>query len=280
MLRHVGLLLGLSVLLALLLSAGVWFTLGRPDLGAPLPAPAASATAGPTPTVTTATRTRALTATERLDSPKVILAVIAGVGGIVALAVAYRKQRYGEAAENRERTRLFGERSVQAVEQLGHDHPAVRVAGVYAMAAPADEWLDGRQCCIDVLCAYLRMPYDPDGETAAEGEREVRRTLFRVTDVTFAGDPVEFDGADFSGATDPSGVFTAGGVWFDGSRFVGGTTSFEGVTTQAQTTVSFLGARHTGGTVRWGPFQPLPAPAPDRRGPLRRAIAALWPPTP
>jgi hypothetical protein len=34
----------------------------------------------------------------------------------------------------------------------------VRLAGVYAMARLADDWEDQRQTCIDVLCAYLRMP--------------------------------------------------------------------------------------------------------------------------
>ena len=44
------------------------------------------------------------------------------------------------------------------------------------MAELADDWGSGRQLCIDVLCAYIRMPYrDPE-----KGEQEVRRTLFRV----------------------------------------------------------------------------------------------------
>jgi hypothetical protein len=39
----------------------------------------------------------------------------------------------------------------------------VRVSGVYAMAAVADEssTFAHRQQCIDVLCGYLRLPYDP-----------------------------------------------------------------------------------------------------------------------
>lgn len=38
-----------------------------------------------------------------------------------------------------------------------------------------DDWAAGRQLCVDVLCAYARLP-----AAAQDGEREVRRTLFRV----------------------------------------------------------------------------------------------------
>jgi hypothetical protein len=32
---------------------------------------------------------------------------------------------------------------------------------VYALAGLADDWPENRQTCVDVLCAYLRMPYEP-----------------------------------------------------------------------------------------------------------------------
>ena len=61
-----------------------------------------------------------------------------------------------------QRTRTLNERFATAAEQLGSDKPAVRLAGVYAMAGLADDWEENRQTCVDVLCAYLRMPYEPD----------------------------------------------------------------------------------------------------------------------
>ena len=62
-----------------------------------------------------------------------------------------------------QRTRTLNERFDTVAEQLGSDKPpAVRLAGVHAMAGLADDWQDNRQTCIDVLCAYLRMPYEPD----------------------------------------------------------------------------------------------------------------------
>jgi ABC-type transporter Mla subunit MlaD len=62
-----------------------------------------------------------------------------------------------------QRTRTLNERFATAAGQLGGDKPpAVRLAGVYAMAVLADEWPENRQTCVDVLCGYLRMPYQPD----------------------------------------------------------------------------------------------------------------------
>jgi hypothetical protein len=147
MFAHVTLLLTVGVFLTTGLIVAGWFMFGRPS-----------------------------SAGDRLSLVKVVLAVVGGVGGVVALTVAYRRQRHGEVAEERERYKSFTDRYVKAAEQLGHESPSVRVAGVYAMAELADDWEDGRQLCIDVLCAHVRMPYkDPE-----EGEREVRRTLFRV----------------------------------------------------------------------------------------------------
>jgi hypothetical protein len=134
-----------------------------------------------------------------LDALKVGLTMGAGVGGAVALVVAYRRQGIHERQEPRDR---YG----AAVSQLGSEIVTVRLAGVYALANLADEWTAQRQQCVDVLCAYLRLPWestpDPDHplaartltresaqeptETqtfqypAASGEIEVRKTILRV----------------------------------------------------------------------------------------------------
>lgn len=72
-------------------------------------------------------------------------------------------------------------RYVSAGEQIGSPSAAVRLAGVNAMAQLADDWTAQRQACVDVLCAYLRLPQqinslgDPD---VADGE--VRRTVQKL----------------------------------------------------------------------------------------------------
>lgn len=103
-----------------------------------------------------------------LDMIRIALLVAGGIGGIVALVVAYRKQDLGERAEpreiathRREESKLFTERFASASEQLGGSSTMVRLAGVYAMSNLADDWIEKRQMCIDVLCAYIRKHYTP-----------------------------------------------------------------------------------------------------------------------
>ncbi len=92
----------------------------------------------------------------QLDAFRTGLAMVAGAGGAVALVVAYRRQRDLEQGR-------FVERFGAAAKQLGDVDAAVRLAGAHAMAGVADESREfgRRQQCIDVLCEYLRLPYDP-----------------------------------------------------------------------------------------------------------------------
>jgi Pentapeptide repeats (9 copies) len=84
--------------------------------------------------------------------------IAGGIGGVVALVVAYRRQKVTE--EN-----IFVERFGAAAAQLGTEDPAVRMGGVYAMTGVADEGNPAqRQQCVDVLCGYLRLPYNSEGD--------------------------------------------------------------------------------------------------------------------
>ncbi|WP_238543881.1 pentapeptide repeat-containing protein [Nocardiopsis alba] len=92
-------------------------------------------------------------------------AIVAGLGGVALLVIAYRRQRSTENGEEREVSKLFTDTFDSASDKLGSEHAAVRLAGVHALARLADEAPEGRedlvQMVIDVLCAYLRMPYEP-----------------------------------------------------------------------------------------------------------------------
>lgn len=171
----------------------------------------------------------------RLDIVKVALTVVAGMGGVVA----YRKQRLSESAETRERLKLLNERFGAACTQIGHDTPTVRLAGVYALASLADEWPDQRQVCIDVLCSYLRVPYEPALESpwSHDAESEVRLSITRVISRHLRpGAPVSWQGhdfdlvravlraADFAGIRVPSGKFH-----LSLARFPSGWISFDGM---------------------------------------------------
>src|SRR5699024_8601297 len=102
-----------------------------------------------------------------LDVVQIVLAVMAGLGAVLLGVYAYRRQRLQEVASARDDQAQFLERYNAATSQLADDKAAARLAGIYAMARLADDWPDQRQQCVDVLCAYLRMP-----PAAAEGDPE------------------------------------------------------------------------------------------------------------
>ncbi|WP_206784358.1 pentapeptide repeat-containing protein [Amycolatopsis sp. MtRt-6] len=171
-----------------------------------------------------------------LDLLKIALSVVAGFGGVVLLAVNFRKQRVAEDEHalavqraDREVVQKFNERFGSAAEQLANESPAVRLAGVYAMAGLADDWADKRQVCVDVLCGYLRITREGDGET------EVREAILRmVRDHTRASAKISWSALDFdfTGVTLENADFARlefrGEVLFDGAEFVGGLASFAG----------------------------------------------------
>jgi hypothetical protein len=175
----------------------------------------------------------------RLNVIKIALSVVAGVGGVVALVVAYRKQRIGEVAEARERVKVLNERFASACSQIGHEKPTVRLAGIYAMASLADEWLEQRQVCIDVLCAYLRIPYGPalDSPWYHDEESEVRLSVTSViSDHLRPGAPVSWQGHEFNlvravlRSADFADIQVTGGrLFFSLTQFPGGWTSFDGM---------------------------------------------------
>ncbi|SCK26900.1 Uncharacterized low-complexity proteins [Streptomyces sp. ScaeMP-e48] len=194
------------------------------------------------------------------DAIKTTLAILTLAGAVLAGVYAYRRQRIAESDAHRADANQLADRYTTAAEQLGHDKAAVRLAGVYTLARLADDWEEQRQVCIDVLCAYLRMPYETDPEVTGykEGEREVRLTIIRLVrdhlrhapesphswrgyDFDFTG--ATFDGGDFSGA-----VFTGGRVSFDDVVFSGGTVGFDDATFSGGE-VSFTRATFSGGEV-------------------------------
>ena len=161
-------------------------------------------------------------------NPQISAALIAGgvslisLAGTVVVAIAgFRATRsVGENTLAEQRTRTLNERFAAMAAQLGDAQPAVRLAGVHAMAGLADDWQQNRQTCVDVLCAYLRLPYDPDpGDDADPAERsayranrEVRHTIIRLIGVHLRpGAPVSWQGLnlDFTGVVFDGGDFSS-----------------------------------------------------------------------
>jgi len=142
----------------------------------------------------------------KLDAIKTAGTIVVGTGGAGALWLAARRQRTGEialkqrdldhalqarvAAETKahqERVaddarqdaaeRRVTELYTKAADQLGSDKAPVRLAGLYALERLAQSNPEHRQTVVNVLCAYLRMPYAATSEAsrnsaATEGEDE------------------------------------------------------------------------------------------------------------
>lgn len=186
--------------------------------------------------------------TARLDALRTGLSIGLGGGGLFALYLAWRRQHATEVglvqkerdqsdvmrayelqAEVAEHNRLHAERVASATEkdaadrrvtelytkaseQLGSEKAPVRLAGIYALERLAQDNPGQRQTIVNLLCAYLRMPYLPPGDKADADHRErvqeleVRRTAQRVLASHLrSGDKARFwkeaRGLDLRGAT-------------------------------------------------------------------------------
>ncbi len=125
--------------------------------------------------------------------------IVVGTGGAGALWLAARRQRTSEIAlrqkdfdqDHQERVAAAAEADAaerrvidaytKAADQLGSDKAPVRLAGMYALERLAQNTPDQRQTIVNVLCAYLRMPYTPHPESEpAVQEQQVRLTAQRI----------------------------------------------------------------------------------------------------
>jgi hypothetical protein len=205
-----------------------------------------------------------------VDVVKAALPAIVGVLVAVGLLLVYRRQRDSERTQ-------FAQRFGAATAQLGSPDAAVRIAGVYAMAAVADEstGYQRRQRCIDALCGYLRLPYDPESgsnhltefvstttwsatapatnieERRRQGIRqndgEVRKTVVRViarhlrrdADTSWSANDFDFTDVLFELAP------------FAGTRFRGRLVSFDGATFGDHDDTEFDGAFFNAESVRF-----------------------------
>ena len=210
-------------------------------------------------------------------------AIVAGLGGVALLVISYRRQRTTEEGEQREVSKLFTDTFDSASDKLGSEHAAVRLAGVHALARLADEAPINRddlvQMVIDVLCAYLRMPYTPapeplpddatieQAQTHHERElefaslREVRHTIIRIIgnhlreDTRWRGKNYDFTGTVFDGGDLSGAHFTGGQVSFRRAHFDAHVSFRQAIFTGGHVdfdeahfigNVSFLGAHFTG----------------------------------
>ncbi|MEU7457525.1 pentapeptide repeat-containing protein [Streptosporangium roseum] len=141
-------------------------------------------------------------ATARQGAIQTALAAGAGVGAAVTLMLAFRRQRHQEHAAHvttylAERNAALAEQVAgntkhdaterrvtdlytKAAEQIGHDKAAVRLAGLYALERLAQDNPGHRQTIVNVICAYLRMPYTPPEPAPAPDPEQERTAALRA----------------------------------------------------------------------------------------------------
>ncbi|UUV33201.1 pentapeptide repeat-containing protein [Amycolatopsis roodepoortensis] len=148
----------------------------------------------------------------RLEGVRTVGTIVLGAGGAIALLLAARRQQTAEQdlitkrhdlqlreqanddARHDAAERRISDLYLKAVEQLGADKAPVRLAGLYALDRLAQDNPSQRQTIVNVISAYLRMPYelpgkppDPSAEKEIHDEyrseiqeREVRTTAQRI----------------------------------------------------------------------------------------------------
>ncbi|MEU0877730.1 pentapeptide repeat-containing protein [Lentzea sp. NPDC005914] len=152
-----------------------------------------------------------------VHAPAVEIVKTAGVAGgaVVALYALWlndRRRKVEEARHSLESEKVADERFARSVELLGNEADQVRVGAMHALAWLARSTPRYRQTVLDVLCAYLRRPFDhpaykvqaddpnrADSEVAQEIrlEHQVRLTAQRLIKDTLSwgdhDDDVHYD---------------------------------------------------------------------------------------
>ncbi|WP_020673246.1 pentapeptide repeat-containing protein [Amycolatopsis nigrescens] len=170
---------------------------------------------------------------DQLDAIRTAGTIVVGTGGAVALLLTARRQRSMEltlkhqeqvaadtsqdAAERRV-TELY----TKAVEQLGADNAMARVGALYALERLAESAPEQRDTVIEVVCAYLRMPYQAQDEEFVR-ERQARLAATSILHRHRSGvgsriwetrQPVDLSGANLTDA-DLGGIRLVGGNLID-----------------------------------------------------------------
>lgn len=128
-----------------------------------------------------------------------VATVLASAGIVFAALITYkvgsknRKQleEHHAATHTLADTQALRDRFTTITTQLADPAPAIRTAAVSALEALADDWLDRNkpretQACINVLCDYLRTPYEPltRNPHLRKQTRRTHRTKYDYTDTT------------------------------------------------------------------------------------------------
>ncbi|MBW4715693.1 pentapeptide repeat-containing protein [Saccharothrix obliqua] len=85
------------------------------------------------------------------------------------------------ARAEHDRSRVADERFARSVELLGHEAEQVRVGAMHALAGLARSRPEYAQTALDLLCAYLRRPFNPAADPRERTPEEERELEVRLT---------------------------------------------------------------------------------------------------
>ncbi|MFI0448212.1 pentapeptide repeat-containing protein [Actinomadura sp. 6N118] len=120
----------------------------------------------------------------RIEAVRTGLAAGAGAGAAVGLMLAFHRQRHQEIATalgdhdatERRVTELYN----SAADQLGSDKAPVRLTALYTLERLANDNPRHRQTIVNIVCAYLRMPWSPPSNDAdRQYVEQVRKHVIR-----------------------------------------------------------------------------------------------------
>ncbi len=128
------------------------------------------------------------------DVRTTLVQALAGLAVAGGLVVTYRTFQHNRLEQDRNyrlrQAEQVNEFYAKAVEQLGHEEAPVRLGALYSLVHLAQANPHQRQTVVDVMCAYLRMPYTaPDGQGPSPSRRDPAQELqVRLTAQRLLGD--------------------------------------------------------------------------------------------
>jgi hypothetical protein len=125
-----------------------------------------------------------------------VLAILATFITVHRLRLSQAEHRLRESADNFSQSDAIERRIIElftkASDQLGSDKPAVRLAGLHALERLGQSNPSYRQTVVNVICAYLRMPFTlPSADSRGRAIIRERASLFGGADTPGSKEQLE-----------------------------------------------------------------------------------------
>lgn len=93
---------------------------------------------------------------DSLEVVRISLTVIGGIGAVGYLVIKYQERQANSREEHRTITQTQHRAFTEAIDMMGSDYTANRIAGIHALASAGTQDHELQPTIIDILCGYLR----------------------------------------------------------------------------------------------------------------------------